>query len=105
MNKQTIRARFNHYRQQIAELKIRISELTSELEQSYYRREESISRIERRARAAENERIERERQAESDRWYRDDQLRNATRDLERAVSYGDDYGIKRATEKIKRLEV
>lgn len=103
--------RFRKYLAEIQRLKIENSKLQNSLDncreeiaESYNRAEERANRAERRARADENERIERERQAESDRWYREDQLRSATRDLERAVSYGDGYAIKRATEKIKRLE-
>ncbi len=96
--------RFRKYLAEIQSLKEKVSELENQIEQSYFHQEEAVSRANRRARAAENERVERERQAESDRWYREDQLRSATRDLARAVSYGDDYGIKKATEKLKRLD-
>jgi len=96
--------RFKKYLTEIQRLKARVSELENEIEQSYEYQEEAVSRASRRARACENERIERERQAESDRWYREDQLKRATSDLERAVGYGDEYGIKRATERLKKID-
>jgi len=103
--------RFNKYLAEIQRLKAANTKLQSDIDycreeiaESYDRAEERASRAERRIRAAESERIERERQEESDRWYREDQLRSATKDIERAVSYGDDYGIKRATEKLKKLD-
>ncbi len=96
--------RFRKYLTEIRNLKAKVSELENQIEQSHEYHEEALSRASRRARATENERLEQERQAESDRWYREDQLKRATSDLERAVSYGDDYAIKRATEKIKKLD-
>ena len=96
MNKDKIRQQFKYYRQVIAELR-------DELESASYYHEESISRANARARAAENERVERERQAESDRWNRESELSDATKALERAHSYGDEYSIHRAMEKLKRL--
>ena len=96
MNIQFIRERFKQYRQQI-------SELNQAIEEVGFYHEESISRANRRADACRRECEERERQAESDRWYREDELRRATQDLERAQSYGDPYAVKRATDKIKSL--
>lgn len=96
MNKEFIRERFKYYRQQIAEL-------NATLENQYYYAEEAESRRIRHSRACENERIERERQAESDKWYRDEELRRATSDLERARSYGNEYEESRDIEKLKRL--
>jgi len=96
MDKDSIRARFKHYRQQIAEL-------NEQLSTSSYYAEEAESRRMRRDRAYENERIERERQAEADRWYREEELRKVTSDIERARSYGDEWEESRAIERLKKL--
>jgi hypothetical protein len=62
-----------------------------------------ISCATRRAEAYRRENDERQRQEESDRWYRDEQLRLATKELERAHSYGDDWGEERALKKLKSI--
>lgn len=53
----------------------------------------------RRIRALEEER----RQAEADASYHAEQVRSATRELERARSWGDVYGESRALDKLRRL--
>lgn len=102
-NKTTIRNQFKKYRAEIAGLKNTIDELEQSLEDASYRHEETLGQASRRAEACRRESAERERQDESDRWYREDQLRTATKELERAQSYGDEYGIGRAMDKLKRI--
>ena len=97
IDKNKIQARFKYYRQQIAELQ-------QALEEASYYHEESISRQERRIKAYHNEEIERERQSESDKWYRDEQLRKATSDLERARSFDNEYEVDRAIKRLKQLQ-
>lgn len=96
IDKQKIRAIFKEYRQEITELR-------EQIESSYHYQDEAISRCERRAEDRRREQADRERQEEADRWYREDQLKSATKDLERARSYRDDYEVSRAIEKLKRL--
>jgi hypothetical protein len=96
MDKEKIRERFCFYRQRIAELE-------KELDFAYYHNEQSRSRADRRLQAYERELAERERQAEAERWYHEEELRKATRDLERAHNYGDDCAVSRALERIKRI--
>lgn len=96
MDKEKIRQQFQNYRQAIRELQ-------EQVESQYYYQDEAYARCERQRRTAENERIDRERQAECDRWYREDELKRAVGDLERAHSYGDEWGIARVTEKLKKL--
>jgi hypothetical protein len=103
MNKEIIKARFKYYREQVNILLTQIEDLEYQLsEQSYYHGE-TISRIERRAQACRNELLEKERQAETDRWYQEEQLRSATHELERAREYGDEWGEQRALRKLKNL--
>lgn len=99
MNKDKLRVFFKSYRQQIAELKEEISS------QYYYQDERSaaISREKQRADACRRECEEARRQEESDRWYREDELRRATKDLERARGYGDEWGVARALDKLKKI--
>jgi len=96
MDRPVIRARFKQYRQTIASLE-------KQLEDAYYYREEAEGRASRRLRAIESERLLQEQQDRADRWYREDQLRRATSDLERARSYGNDYEADRAVKKIRSL--
>ena len=51
-----------------------------------YHHQEAIGHAESRARACRVEAEERERQTVADRWYREDELRGVTRELERAHS-------------------
>ena len=101
--KTAIRNQFKKYRTEIAGLKNTIDELNQSLEDVSYRHEEALGQASRRAEACRRESTERERQEESDRYYREDQLRTATKELERAQSYGDEYGISRAMDKLKRI--
>ena len=103
MKQDIIRSQFRFYRQRITELEEQLNEANQNAESAYYREEESISRAKRAERAAEQQRYEQERQVESDRWYREEELRKITRDIERAHSYGDAYGEERAIQKLKRL--
>ena len=96
MNKGKLRRFFRDQRQLIAALR-------EEIESSHYYHEEAVSRANWRADAERRESVERERQVEADRWYREDELRRATKDLERARSYGDEWGESRAIQKLKRL--
>ena len=97
MNIQKLREHFKNYRRQIAEL-------NEALENQYYSSEESCRLVSKRAEACRRECEERARQEESDRWYREDQLRRATSDLERAISYNDEYAIRRATDNLKKIQ-
>ena len=100
MDKNKIRTIFKNYRQQIVELNEQLEN------QYYYYQEEASSRANvasRRAEACRRECEEARRQEESDRWYREDQIRSATKDLERAGSYDDKFGKARAIEKLKKL--
>ncbi|GEM_PF-5325295 len=103
MDKGKVRARFRFYRQRIAELERQLDELEGQLDFAYFHAEESRARAERRLQSYERELAERERQAEADRWYREEEMRKATRDLERAHSYGDDWAVARALERLKRI--
>jgi len=99
MKTAVIRARFKYYRAKIANLK-------AELDDAYYwqgQQEAMASQERKRAEACRRECAERQRQEESDRWYREDQLRSATKDLERARSYGDEWGEARALRKLKSI--
>ena len=102
MKKETVRRQFHIYRERIAQLEEHIRDMEYQQEESYFAQEEAIGRANKRAESCRREAEERERQAESDRWYREDQLRRATQDLDRAISYGDEWGIERAKEKIKK---
>ena len=104
MNKQIIRRQFQQYRERIVQLEERIDEMEQQAEESYYYHQEAQSGAERRAEACQRETAERERQADSDRWYREDKLRDAVKNLERAQSYGDEWGIDRATKQLKNLD-
>lgn len=104
MEKEKIRARFKEYRQEIAGLKETIEEWRQAAEETSHFYEQSISRARSRAEACRRETLDRERQEESDRWYRESELKKVTSDLERAKSYGDEWGQSRAIEKLKRLE-
>lgn len=103
MDKAIVRARFKDYRRQIAYLKQRVADAEQSLEDANYYQEEALSRANRRADACRRECAERERQEQSDRWYREDELRRATKDLERARSYGDSWGEDRALKKLKSI--
>lgn len=103
MDKQKVKKQFRRYRQQIIDLNSQVAELNEQLSNQYYCQEEAVGRASRRTQACERECQERERQAESDRWYREDELRRATSALERAHSYGDEYGVQSALRKIKSL--
>jgi len=103
MDKEKIRQIFKGYRQQIANLKEQIVGLEEERDNQYYFHEEAISRVEKRTQVCRNEIAERERQEQLDRWDREDKLRSATKDLERARSYGDDWGVERALQKLKGI--
>lgn len=94
MDKEFIRTRFKDYRKQIADLQYT-------LEEQYYYAEAASSRAYRQAEACRRESAERERQAEADRWYRDDKIKTATNNLNRAISYGDQYGIHRAQKELQ----
>jgi len=96
MDKEKIRARFRFYRQRIAELE-------RQLDFAYFHAEQSRTRADKRLQAYERELAERARQAEADRWYREEEMRKATRDLERAHNYGDEWAIARALERLKRI--
>ena len=100
MNKQEqvelIRQQFRQYRRRIAELE-------AELDDQAGTREYDIARLESKARAYRQEIAEKERQAESDRWYREDQIKSITNELERARNYKDEWGESRAIEKLRRL--
>ncbi len=96
MKKDIIRRQFQQYRE-------RIRELEQEAESSYFYHGEAESRAIKRVEACQREVAERERQAEADKWYREGELRDAVKNLERAQSYGDEWGIARATKKLKDL--
>lgn len=96
MDKIKIRQQFQKYRQVI-------SDLQEGHEESYFYHSEALSRAERRAEACRREEADRTRQEECDRWYREDELRGAISNLERAQSYGDEWGIAEATRKLKKL--
>lgn len=66
----------------------------------YAERAETMERSMARAR---RETEDARRDAEADRWYREDELRRVTRDLERAASYDDEWGQRRALDTLKRL--
>jgi len=104
MNKQTIRRQFHQYRERIAQLEESIRERNQQEEESYYYHAEAISRASKRAEACQREASERERQAESDRWYRESKLRDAVSKLERAQSYRDEWAIANATRELKKLD-
>ena len=103
MNLTIIRQRFRFYREKVSQLEVQVDDLNNQIEDQSLFHEEAISQQERRNRAYENERNERERQAESDRWYREGELQKATSDLERAKAWGDEWAEQRAIDKLKRL--
>ena len=84
-----------------------IRDLRTELEERAYYQEEAISRAEHRAIEARNradrERQDMERQAECERWDREAELRKATDNLDRAIRYGDEWGISRAREELNKI--
>jgi len=96
MNKEKLMAYFQAQRQTIREL-------TEQINNQYYYQEEAVSRANKRAEACRRESEDRARQEESDKWYRESELRSATKDLERARSYGDEWGEARALRKIKSI--
>ena len=102
MNREKVRAIFRVYRRRIAELE---EEMVNQLDAASYRQAEGCAQLERRIRACRNEMDERERQEQADRWYREDQLRSATKDLERARSYGDSWGEDRALRKLRSIDL
>ena len=104
MNTEFIQQRFKHYRNEIARLKEQVQDLECTLESQYYYAEEASARASRQAENYRREMAERERQAEADMWYREDKLREANRNLERALSYGDEWGIERAKRQLKDVE-
>lgn len=103
MNRLIIRRQFRQYRERIRQLQERITGMEQEAEASYFYHEEAESRAIRRVEACRREQAERERQAEADRWYRESELRDAVKNLERAQSYGDEWAIANATRKLKSL--
>ena len=102
MNREKVRAIFRAYRRRIAELE---SEMANQLDVASYRQTEQSAQLERRVRACRNELDERERQEQADRWYREDELRSATKDLEKARSYGDSWGEDRALRKLRSISL
>ena len=103
MKTERIRERFRFYRAIITSLEEQLQQCRNEAQESQYWAEEQSSQAREWARRAENARIDAERQTESDRWYHESQLRSAISDLERAQSWGDSWGVERATEELKRL--
>lgn len=98
-----VRAIFKGYRQQAVELRQQIAELEENVDSESYFQEAAASRANQRADACRRECEEARRQEESDRYYREDQVRAATRELERAREWHDEWGEDRAIAKLKRL--
>lgn len=101
-----VRQRFMFYRQEIARLNEQIEALQSEFSEQADRYCSTQSRLESRLRqehaAAENAR----REEESRRWQQESEIRQATRKIEDARSYGgyiSSYVIDDAIRKLKRL--
>jgi chromosome segregation ATPase len=106
MKIESIRQQFKNYRAKIIELEEEINRLQNQLDEEEYNANRQIEKAHYDAHMATrraNEAEEQRRNAEYAERHRQDDISSVTRELERARSYGDSYGVERAVRKLRNI--
>jgi hypothetical protein len=106
MKIEIIRQQFKKYRTKIIELEQEIEEINNQLEENEDNANRQISQAHYNAHMATqraNHAEEQKRSAEYDARRKADEISSATRDIERARSYGNSYDVERAVRKLRNI--